>query len=95
MSSTSSTSTSRYRRRKPSCLPSLIMLMKSLVNSSELMHSAAAPPAHSRPARLRIAGGARRAGHPGSARPATRATRLTASASTAVGSSAVEVSSTP
>ena len=36
MSSTSSTSTSRYRRRNPSCLPSLIMLMKSLVNSSEL-----------------------------------------------------------
>ncbi len=38
MSSTSSTSTSRYRRRKPSCLPSRIMLMKSLVNSSELTY---------------------------------------------------------
>jgi hypothetical protein len=38
MSSTRSTSTSRYRRRKPSCLPSLIMLMKSLVNSSELTY---------------------------------------------------------
>ena len=38
MSSTRSTSTSRYRRRKPSCLPSRIMLMKSLVNSSELTY---------------------------------------------------------
>ena len=38
MSSTRSTSTSRYRRRNPSCLPSRIMLMKSLVNSSELTY---------------------------------------------------------
>ena len=38
MSSTSRTSTSRYRLRKPSCLPSRIMLMNSLVNSSELTY---------------------------------------------------------
>ena len=38
MSSTRKTSTSRYRLRKPSCLPSRIMLMNSLVNSSELTY---------------------------------------------------------
>ena len=43
MSSTSSTSTSRYRRRNPSCLPSRIMLMKSLVNSSELTYRTLRP----------------------------------------------------
>jgi hypothetical protein len=31
-------SSSRCRRRQPSCLPSRIMLMKSLVNSSELAY---------------------------------------------------------